>query len=153
MLLRYPKATALVAAILISAGLPAACSTGSSPESTSEAAVAAVRPTAGVVALVGAQEFAATLAEGEATVIDVRTPQEFDAGHIEGATNVDLENQPAFTTQVAALDPSQTYAVYCRSGNRSAMATAYLVGNGFTSVIELDGGIMAWQEAGLPLAG
>jgi rhodanese-related sulfurtransferase len=52
---------------------------------------------------------------------------------------------------VAALDPGTTYAVYCRSGNRSAAATAYLLDLGFAPPYELGGGILAWQQAGLPV--
>jgi 3-mercaptopyruvate sulfurtransferase SseA len=51
-------------------------------------------------------------------VLDVRTPEEFAAGHIAGASNVDL-NSATFATAVAKLDPKLPYFVYCHSGNRS----------------------------------
>ena len=104
---------------------------------------------AGAVQAVDTQEFAAVVDSG-AAVIDVRTPEEFAAGHIEGAVNIDV-NTPDFDQRVSALDTSETYAVYCRSGNRSAVATQLMSQQGFTSVYDLSGGIIAWEDAGLPV--
>ena len=83
-------------------------------------------------------------------VIDVRTPAEFAAGHLQGATNIDVEGT-TFSEQIAALDKAGTYAVYCRSGNRSRTATQHMADAGFTKVYDLDGGITAWTAAGLPI--
>jgi phage shock protein E len=83
-------------------------------------------------------------------VLDVRTPEEFAAGRIAGAIDVDLQGA-TFDTDVAALDPKATYFVYCHSGNRSAQAVAYLQEHDFSSIYELEGGIGAWQAAGLPV--
>jgi rhodanese-related sulfurtransferase len=49
------------------------------------------------------------------------------------------------------LDKSKTYAVYCRSGNRSGQATALMAKDGFTSIFNLEGGLINWQGAGMPL--
>ena len=61
--------------------------------------------------------------------------------------NIDIAS-PAFAAQVAALDPSAPYAVYCRSGNRSASALAEMAAVGMTGAYHLGGGIGAWQSAG-----
>jgi phage shock protein E len=103
----------------------------------------------GAVQAVDTEEFAAVVDSG-AAVIDVRTPEEFAAGHIEGAVNIDV-NGPDFDQRIAELDTSQTYAVYCRSGNRSAVATQLMAQQGFTSLYDLSGGIVAWEDAGLPV--
>ena len=83
-------------------------------------------------------------------VIDVRTPQEFAAGHIAGAVDVDL-NGASFQADVAKLDRDIHYFVYCHSGHRSAQAVAYMTQLGFGSIYELQGGISTWQSAGLPI--
>jgi rhodanese-related sulfurtransferase len=83
-------------------------------------------------------------------VLDVRTPAEFASGHLEGAVNIDIESQD-FATRVGELDRSVTYAVYCRSGNRSAAALTVMKELGFTGLHHLAGGIGAWQRAGQPV--
>ena len=83
-------------------------------------------------------------------VLDVRTPEEFAAGHIDGAVMIDFRS-PTFAADVAELDEEAPVFVYCRSGNRSAQAVAAMVGLGFTDITELDGGVIAWEAAGLPL--
>ena len=67
-----------------------------------------------------------------------------------GALNVDL-NAPDFTAQMAELDPTVTYAVYCRSGRRSAVAADTMSSAGFTSIVNLDGGVADLQSAGAPI--
>ena len=83
-------------------------------------------------------------------IVDVRTPEEFASGHIEGAVEIDLQSA-SFETDVAGLDPKAPYFVYCRSANRSAQAIAYMQQHGFDTIYELEGGIVAWQTAGLPV--
>jgi rhodanese-related sulfurtransferase len=85
-------------------------------------------------------------------VLDVRTPEEFAEGHLEGAVLVDFYDAD-FADQLAALDPDVPYLLYCRSGNRSGQALGVMEQLGFTSVANLDGGIVAWSGAGLPVAG
>lgn len=85
-------------------------------------------------------------------VLDVRTSEEFEAGHLEGAMMIDFY-APDFAEQLADLDPNQPYLLYCRSGNRSGQTTAIMERLGFTNVADIDGGIVAWGEAGLPLSG
>ncbi|MGB7818657.1 MAG: rhodanese-like domain-containing protein, partial [Ornithinibacter sp.] len=81
------------------------------------------------------------------TVVDVRTPAEFAEGHLPGAINIDVSS-PTFAASVAQLDPTAPYAVYCRSGNRSATAVAEMTDLGFEEAFHLGGGIGAWQSAG-----
>jgi phage shock protein E len=77
------------------------------------------------------------------TVIDVRTPEEFAAGHVEGALLIDVST-PDFAARIAALDPEGEYLVYCRSGNRSAQAVATMRDTGLD--VE-DGGGLGDMEA------
>ncbi|MGB8861076.1 MAG: rhodanese-like domain-containing protein, partial [Ilumatobacteraceae bacterium] len=83
------------------------------------------------------------------TVIDVRTPEEFAAGHIQGATNIDVEGG-GFSAAIEAMDPSKAYLVYCHSGRRAAIAAETMTAAGFTDVRNM-GGIQAWIDAGLPV--
>jgi len=99
------------------------------------------------VQLLDAASAATFVAENNPTIIDVRTPEEFAAGYIAGATLIDISS-PGFVDAISALDRSATYFVYCRSGNRSATATSQMIDLGFTSVYELDGGIVSWAAAG-----
>lgn len=69
-------------------------------------------------------------------LIDVRTPAEYDAGHLEGATLLDL-NGGEFAAALPTLDPNAEYAVYCKSGNRSGQAVALMEEAGFENIIDL----------------
>ena len=96
--------------------------------------------------------FADLTEQPSVVVLDVRTPGEFAQGHLPDAINMDVES-PAFASQIATLDTGATYAVYCRSGNRSKTAMDQMKAAGFTNVTDLDGGIVAWQAQGLPVVG
>ncbi|HZY80640.1 MAG TPA: rhodanese-like domain-containing protein [Cyclobacteriaceae bacterium] len=85
-----------------------------------------------------------------ATLIDVRSVEEYASGHISGSLNMDVNN-PGFKDNVAVLDPKKEYALYCASGVRSGKAAEMLRQAGFTSVFTLTGGIKSWKEKGLPL--
>jgi phage shock protein E len=135
--------TLLVAAALAATGL-SACSCDPAV-SVSSGAVATSAPVAG--AELDAAGFAASLKRPGTTVVDVRTPAEFAEGHLPGAVNIDVSS-PDFASTVAQLDPTAAYAVYCRSGNRSAAAVAQMADLGFTGAFHLGGGIGAWQAAG-----
>lgn len=102
-----------------------------------------------VVQVVNATEFAAVVEEPNVTVIDVRTPEEFTASRLDDAELFDIAS-PDFIEMISALDSSGRYAVYCRSGNRSAVATAAMRDLGFSDVVELGGGIIEWESAGFP---
>ncbi|ASN83020.1 rhodanese-like domain-containing protein [Deinococcus ficus] len=87
--------------------------------------------------------------EGGAAVLDVRTAAEFAEGHIGGAANIPLDSLGARTGE---LDPAQPLYVICRSGSRSAQASALLVGAGFRDIRNVTGGMNDWQAAGYPVA-
>jgi rhodanese-related sulfurtransferase len=91
-----------------------------------------------------------TPSAADAVIIDVRTPEEFAQGHLDGAINLDVESG-AFESGLADLDPSATYAVYCRSGRRSAMAADVMAQNGFTDVADLGSVEAAATATGLPV--
>ncbi len=90
------------------------------------------------------------MAAPKTLLLDVRTPEEFAAGHIEGARNIDI-NGGNFEELVGALDKKVPYALYCRSGNRSGTALGIMKGLGFTSTYHLGGGIGAWTQSGRAL--
>lgn len=124
---------ALAALAVVGVLLLAACSSGSS-------AITTVEP----------QAFLTAVAQPGVTVVDVRTPEEYAAGHLEGAVNMNVEG-PDFSTQIATLDKNGTVAVYCHSGRRSAIAADQLASAGFTSIVNLKGGIADLQAAGAPI--
>ncbi len=128
--------------------LSAALLTGCSSTTDTAADTATAEQSAGA-AVVDPAAFQQAIDNG-AEVIDVRTPAEYAAGHIDGAVNIDIASSD-FAAQIGALDPKKPYAVYCQSGNRSGVATTQMVNEGFTSVTDLDGGILAWKSAGYPV--
>ena len=84
-----------------------------------------------------------------AAVIDVRTPEETSAGHLEGAKLFDIQDS-AFMDNLATLDKSANYYVYCRSGNRSGAAIETMKANGFTGELRNGGALgNAAAETGL----
>ena len=97
------------------------------------------------------REFADLVAEDGVVLLDVRTPEEFAEGHLDGALNIDVSS-PDFPAQIAELDPAATYAVYCRSGNRSQTAMTLMAEAGIDNTADLGGGIGAWAQAGLPIS-
>ena len=82
--------------------------------------------------------------EKKAIVIDVRTPAEWQQGVIAGADLFIDYNGANFKQQIAKLDKSKTYIIYCRSGGRSAGASQAMTDAGFKNVINMQGGIMSW---------
>ena len=83
---------------------------------------------------------------GRFQVVDVRYPNEWEAGHIDGAVHIPGDY---IFDRVGELDPNRPVVTVCRSGSRSAEAAEELTGEGF-DVRNLDGGMQAWAAAGLP---
>jgi rhodanese-related sulfurtransferase len=81
------------------------------------------------------------------TLIDVRTPEEFNGGHIPGAINIDVQ---VLEQRMKEIPQDKAVVLYCRSGNRSSTAAGMLQRAGYTDVFDL-GGIGAWARAGLPI--
>jgi phage shock protein E len=121
------KITAIVSALLVLTGCSASGSTDLS-----------------------ATEFQAKTLESGVITLDVRTPGEFMEGHLVNAINIDVENA-SFASEIAKLDKAATYAVYCRSGRRSAIAVSSMKDAGFSKLFNLNAGIQEWAAAGLPL--
>ncbi|NNE72894.1 MAG: rhodanese-like domain-containing protein [Acidimicrobiales bacterium] len=145
----------ILASLLLVPLLAAGCS---SSDSDAQAANPEVNPgTNAAAAPAGVRQVAA--AEGAAMqadpppdliVLDVRTPEEFAEGHLEGAMMIDFYRDD-FAEQIAALDPEVPYLLYCRSGNRSGQTAEIMTSLGFADVADVNGGILAWAEAGLPI--
>jgi phage shock protein E len=123
-------------AALIAAGalLVAGCS-------TADDALTTVSPTDAAEVIAG---------DPEVVVLDIRTPEEYADGIIEGAVNIDFYDTD-FASQLDTLDKDTHYVVYCRSGNRSGQAMGAFADLGFAEVTEVDGGIVDWYAAGLPV--
>ena len=94
--------------------------------------------------------FAELIANQDVVIFDVRTASEFAEGHIEGAINIDYKQGDFVERSKATLPKDRTIAVYCRSGRRSAGAADLLAKEGF-KLVNLKGGIIAWQEAKKPV--
>jgi len=88
---------------------------------------------------------------GKSTIVDVRTPQEFALGHLRDAKNIPLADLRA---RIGELEKSKARAlvVVCQSGTRADKAVRQLAAAGFNDVVSLEGGLTAWQAAGLPVA-
>lgn len=93
------------------------------------------------------QPFSQIAAESSTYVLDVRTPGEYAAGHLPNAHNINVESS-TFGAEIAKLDKHATYAVYCHSGRRSAIATAQMEKAGFDRIYNLNGGMAAWIASG-----
>jgi rhodanese-related sulfurtransferase len=86
---------------------------------------------------------------GDFVLLDVRTPQEYQDGHIAGAVLIDSTSS-SFKEELGRLDPGKTYLVYCRTGNRSGKAISLMRELRFRKLRHLSGGITKWKEEGLP---
>jgi phage shock protein E len=95
-------------------------------------------------------DFEKQITEHKGQLIDVRTTKEYNSGHIKDATHMHIYDKD-FNQRVDSLDKSQTVYVYCKAGGRSGEAVELLKEKGFTHIVELDGGMDAWNEAGKPV--
>ena len=83
----------------------------------------------------------------DALILDVRTPREFDYGHLEGAFYIDIYER-SFKDEINKLDKEKTYFVYCKTGIRSRSAVNYMISIGFKNVCDVEGGINYLSRAG-----
>lgn len=91
--------------------------------------------------------FVEQLEEEERQLVDVRTPEEFERGHLEKALNIDFLDSALFEKQMQQLDKSQPVFIYCRSGARSGKAAAKMIQMGFSLIYDLEGGYMKFKES------
>jgi rhodanese-related sulfurtransferase len=98
------------------------------------------------IKLVTAEEMQTILDVEDAQLIDVRTPEEFEEGHILNAQNIDFSS-PTFDEEVNKLDKSRPVILYCRSGGRSAKCAEKMKEAGFKKIYDLEGGISKWQHS------
>jgi phage shock protein E len=84
----------------------------------------------------------------DVALFDVREQAEYDAGHIPGVKLIPLGQVPA---RMAEIPKDKAVILTCRSGNRSGQAADFLRQQGYTNVHNMEGGIVAWQQAGLPV--
>jgi len=99
------------------------------------------------IPVVDVKEAATRLETSGAVLVDVRNPDEFASGRVEGAVLIPL---PEFGERYAELPTDRPLLLICHMGNRSAAATAHLLRNGYTDVANVAGGMDAWLRAGLP---
>jgi len=87
---------------------------------------------------------------GEVFILDVRTPEEYAAGHINGSTLLAVQDIPAqeLDNRLKEIPKDRKILVYCRTGHRSTQASKILVENGFAEVYNMQGGITEWNKAG-----
>jgi rhodanese-related sulfurtransferase len=97
------------------------------------------------------KQFAKKLDSAQVQLLDVRRPDEFKTGHLEGAFQADWQNKEQFEETVQHLDKEKPVYVYCLAGSRSAAAASWLAERGFTRVVNMLGGINEWKKEGLPL--
>lgn len=90
-------------------------------------------------------EFKELMKNPETVVIDVRSVAEKAEGDIPGSITIDIFS-PQFVTEIEKLDRSKTYLMFCRSGGRSGSACSFMDQKGFSSLYNLEGGIMAWNR-------
>ena len=96
------------------------------------------------VQVIPADEYKKAVSQPEIQLVDVRTPEEYNNGHIGNALNIDYYN-PEFKNQIAKLDKTKPVYIYCRSGSRSQSAAKIMEELGFVSIIDLKGGYMKYK--------
>ncbi|HET8886418.1 MAG TPA: rhodanese-like domain-containing protein [Salinimicrobium sp.] len=98
------------------------------------------------ITVISQEEAKTALAENEDIILlDVRTPEEFDEGAIEGAKNINFFDED-FAEQVNQFDKNKPVYIYCKSGNRSAKAAKQLQEMGFKEIYDIEGGYMNWEK-------
>ncbi len=126
----------------------AACGGGADTTAQSAAPDVATEGELNLPDTVDPQTVAQIKDRADVVVFDVREQVEYDEGHIPGVTLIPLGEVP---NRLSEIPKDKTVIMTCRSGNRSGQATDFLRQNGYTNVHNMEGGIVAWQQAGLPV--
>ncbi|HAB18179.1 MAG TPA: rhodanese-like domain-containing protein [Verrucomicrobiota bacterium] len=146
----YLAAVLLVLLVYLTVGrLRAQEPRGASPGTTGASSASTAKPP--VTKNLGVEQFDKLRSNTNAVILDVRTPSEFAQGHLPGAVLLDFK-APDFAERLANLDKSKQYLVHCAAGVRSAKACTKMESLGFTNLINLEGGLTAWKQAGKPVA-
>ncbi len=88
--------------------------------------------------------FQEKIKKGKVVIMDVRTVEEYDAGHIEGAINFDVK-LPSFASNITKMNEETEYMVYCKAGGRSVTACKIMAKAGLKNLYNLEGGYDAWS--------
>ncbi len=98
-------------------------------------------------------DFENAVRKNDVQVLDVRTAGEYNASHLKNSLQADWYNQQQFKDRTDNMDKSKPVYVYCLTGVRSAAAVIQLKQNGFSNVLDLEGGLTAWKLANKPVEG
>ena len=90
-------------------------------------------------------------ATGSALIIDVRTPREYEASHVEGAYLIPLSQVSRRANEIAQFAEGREIVLYCRTGRRAGIAEDILRDHGITAIYHLHGQLSGWRAAGLPV--
>ena len=101
-----------------------------------------------VITIVSTEEVETIMQSEDVQLIDVRTPEEYEEGHILNAQNIDY-NSPNFEVNITKLNKSKPVLLYCKSGNRSGKSSQIFLEAGFKTIYDLEGGITEWIDKGL----
>ena len=137
-------AVTLVVAVILVAMLPGIIN---AEMQAAESQNAVAEAPAVIMERIGPQDYVSQFGDTPHFLLDVRTPAEFSSGHLEGAANIAVET---LANHLSEVPRDQPVVLYCRTGNRSAQAAQILRNAGYTTIYDL-GGIVSWQQAGLPV--
>ena len=107
-------------------------------------------PKAQSLKLISTDEMIELMDTEEIQLVDVRTPSEYNEGHVPDAQNINFYDEN-FDQQIETLDKSKPIIVYCKSGGRSAKCASKLVEKGFEKIYDLEGGFSQWKFKGLTI--
>ena len=97
------------------------------------------------ITVLSTADFKTAITDKKVQLVDVRTKNEFDGGHIKKAVNIDVFDRENFISAFNSYNKEEPIYIYCRSGNRSKKASKTLDSLGFKQIFDLKGGFMAWQ--------
>ena len=107
-------------------------------------------PKAQSLKLISTDEMIELMDTEEIQLVDVRTPSEYNEGHVPDAQNINFYDEN-FDQLIETLDKSKPIIVYCKSGGRSAKCASKLVEKGFEKIYDLEGGFSQWKFKGLTI--
>ena len=123
------------------------CKPATTTESPAEGEEAVAERVYKEAPMIDPDEFEKGINRSKAVLVDVRMPQEFEQGHMEGAINMNFFD-PNFKNQLLDLDKNKRYYIYCKNDARSERAAEFLLQNDYPEVYVLKGGYEAWKAAG-----